>query len=103
MKKTLQCIYDIYKYNLIKEVASYVNYKKRLIENKPDFVAEWDDSEFKTNTSHPQINQDNPYNEKTHKLNYRISEMFRNNITEDLISDTALESYEKYSIGEEID
>ena len=77
INKTLQCILDIYKYSLIKEVVSYVNYKKRLIENKPDFVIEWNDSEFKDNTSCPWINQDNPYNEKTHKLNYKVCEAFK--------------------------
>lgn len=77
INKTLQCIIDIYKYRLIKEVISYVNYKKRLIENKPDFILEWNDSEFKENTSDPSINQDNPYSEKTHKLNYRLCEAFK--------------------------
>ena len=35
--------------------------------------------------------------------NNLVNELFEDDLTEDLISDTALESYEKYSIGEEID
>ena len=35
--------------------------------------------------------------------NNLVNELFEDNLTEDLISDTALEPYEKYSIGEEID
>lgn len=35
--------------------------------------------------------------------NELVEELFEDDLTEDLISDTALEPYEKYSIGEDID
>lgn len=76
MKKIIKCIYDIYKYNLIKEVISYVSYKKDQLDNKPSFIVEWDLDEFKKHTSHPSINQDNPYTEKYHKTNYRLSKVW---------------------------
>ena len=79
MKKILKCVYIICKYNLIKEVISYVNYKKNQLDNKPKFVIEWELDEFKKHTSNPKINQDNPYNERTHKLNYRLSKIWGEN------------------------
>lgn len=79
MKKIIKCVYYIYKYNLIKEVISYVSYKKNQLENKPKFVIEWELDEFKKHTSNPENNQDNPYNERTHKLNYRLSKIWSEN------------------------
>jgi hypothetical protein len=76
-KQSLKCIYYIYKYDLLKEVISYVIYKKQSLDNKPSFVIEWNIGEFKKHTSDPRINQDNPYTEKTHKLNHRLSEVLK--------------------------
>ena len=79
MKKTIKCIYNIYKYNLLREVISYVLYKKDQLENKPKFVIEWDLKEIKKHTSSPENNQDNPYTEEKHKLNYRLSKLWSGN------------------------
>ena len=76
MKKILKCAYYIYKYNLIKEVISYVNYKKDQLDYKPKFVIEWELDEFKKRTSNPENNQDNPYTEDKHKVNYRLSKIW---------------------------
>ena len=76
MKKIIKCVYNIYKYNLLKEVISYVSYKKSQLENKPKFVIEWELDEFKKHTSSPENNQDNPYTEDKHKVNYRLSKIW---------------------------
>lgn len=79
MKEIIKCIYYISKYNLIKEVISYVNYKKDELDNKPKFVIEWELDEFKKRTSNPENNHDNPYTEQRHKLICRLSKIWSEN------------------------
>lgn len=59
-----------------------------MLDNKPSFVVEWNDKEFKDNTAEPHINQDNPYNESMHRINYRLSKIFQSTETREIECET---------------